>query len=115
VQRLAQATAVREFVDELQAIDPSANIVVAGDINDFEFSPTVDALTEGGALTALMETLPVNERYSYVFQGNSQTLDQILVGGRMKTDDYDVVHINAEFFDQASDHDPQVVRVKPGK
>jgi uncharacterized protein len=115
VQRLAQATAVREFVDELQAIDPSANIVVAGDINDFEFSPTVDALTAGGALTALMETLPVNERYSYVFQGNSQTLDQILVSGRMKTVDYDVVHINAEFFDQASDHDPQVVRIKPGK
>ena len=51
----------------------------------------------------------------YVFQGNSQTLDHILVSGRMKSIDYDVVHINAEFFDQASDHDPQVVRIKPGK
>ena len=60
--------------------DGDANIVVLGDINDFEFSPTVDKLTEGGALVALMKTLPVNERYSYVFQGNSQTLDQILVG-----------------------------------
>ena len=28
--------------------------------------------------------------------------------------DYDVVHINAEFFDQASGHDPQVVRITPG-
>jgi predicted extracellular nuclease len=115
VQRLAQATEVREFVGAIQAFDPNANIVVLGDINDFEFSPTVDKLTEGGALTALMRTLPVDERYSYVFQGNSQTLDQILVGGRMKQVDYDVVHINAEFFDQASDHDPQVVRIKPGK
>jgi predicted extracellular nuclease len=114
VQRLAQATEVREFVGAIQAVDPRANIVVAGDINDFEFSPTVDKLTEGGALVALMETLPVNERYSFVFQGNSQTLDQILVGGRMKAIDYDVVHINAEFWDQASDHDPQVVRIKPG-
>jgi len=114
VQRQAQATEVREFVDQLQAVDRHANIVVAGDINDFEFSPTVDTLTAGGALTALMETLPLNERYSYVFQGNSQTLDQILVGGRLKTIDYDVVHINAEFYDQASDHDPQVARIKPG-
>jgi predicted extracellular nuclease len=114
VQRLAQATEVREFVGAIQIFDRDANIVVLGDINDFEFSPTVDKLTEGGALVALMKTLPVNERYSYVFQGNSQTLDQILVGGRMKAIDYDVVHINAEFFDQASDHDPQVVRIRPG-
>jgi hypothetical protein len=35
-------------------------------------------------------------------------------GGRLKTIDYDVVHINAEFYDQASDHDPQVARIKPG-
>ena len=114
IQRLAQATEVREFVGAIQTVDRDANIVVLGDINDFEFSQTVDKLTEGGALVALMKTLPVTERYSYVFQGNSQTLDQILVGGRMKEIDYDVVHINAEFFDQASDHDPQVVRIKPG-
>jgi uncharacterized protein len=114
IQRLAQATEVREFVGAIQAFDRNANVVVLGDINDFEFSPTVDKLTEGGALVALMKTLQVNERYSYVFQGNSQTLDQILVGGRMKAIEYDVVHINAEFFDQASDHDPQVVRIKPG-
>ena len=62
-----------------------------------------------------MTTLPVNERYSYVFQGNSQTLDQILVGGHMKTVDYDIVHLNAEFSNQASDHDPQVVCIKPRK
>jgi predicted extracellular nuclease len=75
----------------------------------------VAKLTEGGALVDLITTLPVNERYSHVFQGNSQTLDHILVGGPMKAIDYDVVHINAEFFDQASDHDPQVVRIRPGK
>jgi hypothetical protein len=31
----------------------------------------------------------------------------------MKSVDYDVVHINAEFADQASDHDPQIARIKP--
>jgi hypothetical protein len=33
----------------------------------------------------------------------------------MKHVDYEVVHINAELFDLACDHDPQVVRIKPGK
>lgn len=115
VQRLQQAQEVRAFVDDLQAISPRANVVVLGDINDFEFSPTVQTLTAGGALVDLVTTLPVNQRYSYVFQGNSQTLDHILVGGRMKSIDYDVVHINAEFAEQASDHDPQVVRIRPDK
>ena len=27
---------------------------------------------------------------------------------------YDVVHVNAEFADQVSDHDPQVVRISIG-
>ena len=53
-------------------------MIVLGDINDFEFSQTVELL-EGGVLTTLMDTLPKAERYSYVFEGNSQVLDQILV------------------------------------
>jgi predicted extracellular nuclease len=113
-QRVQQAQEVRDFVNDIRAADAKANIVVLGDLNDFEFSPTLQTLTAGGALTDLITTLPVNERYTYVFQGNSQTLDHTLVAGRMKSIDYDVVHINAEFYDQASDHDPQIVRIKPG-
>jgi uncharacterized protein len=107
-----QAQEVNEFVRKLQGIDRSANVVVLGDINDFPFSPAVAKLTEGGALVDLINRLPGPERYSYVFEGNSQTLDHVLVGG-LHLVDYDVVHINAEFFDQASDHDPQVVRIIP--
>ena len=113
VARHQQAQVVNDFVDELLAVDPNANVVVVGDINDFEFSETVEIL-EGDELTTLMKTLPANERYSYVFEGNSQTLDQILVSnyllGRFPLT-YDVVHVNAEFSDQASDHDPSVVRI----
>ena len=63
----------------------------------------------------LMDTLPVRERYSYVFDGNSQVLDQILVSPRLLLPfpEYDSVHVNAEFADQASDHDPQIARVVP--
>ena len=78
VQRHQQAAVVAGFVEDLLAADRSANVVVLGDLNDFEFSETLDILEDGG-LENLMETLPPWERYSYVFDGNSQTLDQILV------------------------------------
>jgi predicted extracellular nuclease len=113
VQRHAQAQVVNDFVDEIKAAQPSANVIVLGDINDFEFSQTVDIL-EGGVLTSLMHALPQSERYSYVFEGNSQVLDQILVSNNMLGSlriDYDPVHVNSEFADQASDHDPQVARI----
>ena len=89
-----------------------AAIAVLGDLNDFQFSRTLDIL-EGAGLTNLMKTLPAEERYSYVFDGNSQVLDQILVSTSCCTPapEYDSVHVNAEFADQASDHDPQVARV----
>jgi uncharacterized protein len=111
--RHGQAQAVNDFVDQLVAADPRVNVIVLGDINDFEFSRTVELL-EGGVLTTLMDTLPQAERYSYVFEGNSQVLDQILVSNPLLKSfpvDYDPVHVNAEFADQASDHDPQVARL----
>ncbi|HEV2779997.1 MAG TPA: endonuclease/exonuclease/phosphatase family protein [Actinophytocola sp.] len=112
VQRVAQATEVSTFVRKIQSLDRHANIVVLGDINDFPFSPAAQQLTAGGSLVDLINTLPPAERYNYVFQGNSQTLDHVFVGG-LRLVDYDVVHVNAEFFDQVSDHDPQVVRIFP--
>jgi hypothetical protein len=113
VARHAQARVVNGFVDQILAADANANVIVLGDINDFEFSQTVDLL-EGGVLTSLMDTLPKAERYSYVFEGNSQVLDQILVSNGMLANfpiEYDPVHVNSEFADQASDHDPQVARL----
>ena len=124
-QRHLQAQEVRSFVDQVLAADQSANVVVLGDINDFEFSRTVDIMVGAGAtaLVDLPRTLPVKERYSYVFEGNSQILDQILVSqaltvaghsGKEPAFEYDIVHTNSEFHDQDSDHDPQVVRLAIG-
>ena len=111
VQRHAQAQIVNDFVDSILALDPNANIIVLGDINDFQFSRTMDIL-EGGVLHNLMDTLPINQQYTYVFEGNSQALDHILLSDNLFRAPfvYDVVHVNAEFADQVSDHDPQVVQ-----
>ncbi|MFJ9350878.1 endonuclease/exonuclease/phosphatase family protein [Streptomyces sp. NPDC101237] len=111
-RRRLQAAQENAFVKSLLAADPRARIVAAGDLNDFEFSDAVKTLTGNGHdLTDLIDTLPVSERYSYVYDGNSQTLDHILTSPALTRLDYDVVHVNAEFADQASDHDPQVVRI----
>jgi uncharacterized protein len=120
IARHGQAQVVNDFVDAILARDDEARVVVLGDINDFEFSETTDIL-EGGVLTSLIKTLPPNERYSYVFEGNSQVLDQILISDRLRRQPYrpayDVVHLNSEFADaiQASDHEPSVVRLKFGE
>jgi len=120
-QRHAQARAVRAFVDSILAVDRDAAVIVLGDVNDFEFSTTVDILTAGGALVDLPRTLPPAERYTYVFQGNSQVLDHILLSPGLADPrcrrcpapyEYDIVHVNAEYADQVSDHDPQVVRLR---
>ncbi|MGW0574570.1 endonuclease/exonuclease/phosphatase family protein [Streptomyces sp. NPDC002920] len=110
-QRQAQAAEVNTFVKSLLAADKNAKAVVLGDLNDYEFSQTVTTLTAGKVLKPLITTLPADQRYTYVYDGNSQTLDHILTSPAVTRFDYDVVHINAEFADQASDHDPQIVRI----
>ncbi|WP_435859002.1 endonuclease/exonuclease/phosphatase family protein [Streptomyces varsoviensis] len=111
-RRLGQARAVNAFVKELVAADPRADVIVAGDLNDYQFSPALKALTAGGVLTDQVGRLPKKERYGYVYQGNSQVLDHMLTSRHLRRTDYDIVHINAEFADQASDHDPQVLRLR---
>lgn len=112
-QRHQQATLVNQFVDQIRAVDANAAVIVLGDINDFDFSATADILVGSGELVDLPRTLPVAERYSYVFQGNAQVLDHILISPFLAGVPYayDIVHVNSEFADQVSDHDPQVVRL----
>ncbi|AJE86368.1 large secreted protein [Streptomyces albus] len=114
-QRHQQADEVNSFVKELLAVQKDARVIALGDINDFEFSGTTAHLEDGRALYSAIKSLPRNERYTYDYQGNSQVLDQILVSPKIRKDgfSYDSVHINAEFADQNSDHDPQVLRFRP--
>jgi predicted extracellular nuclease len=110
-QRHAQARIVNAFARDIQRADPAATYVVLGDLNDFEFTQTVQIL-QGLRMLDLYYLLAPNERYSYVFEGNSQALDHILVSPSLLSPlpEYDSVHVNSEFADQQSDHDPQVVR-----
>jgi uncharacterized protein len=115
VQRAKQATEVNQFVGSLLKADRNAKVVVAGDLNDYQFSPALATLTGTGKnqiLTDLITTLPKNQQYTYVYDGISEVLDHILVSKGAGKVDYQVVHVNAEFTNQVSDHDPQLVRLK---
>ncbi|MEO8286778.1 MAG: S-layer homology domain-containing protein [Chloroflexota bacterium] len=111
VQRMQQANLEANFSSQILSFDPNASVVVAGDLNDYEFSNPLGVLKAVG-FNALVETLSPDRRYSYVFQGNSQDLDHILVSNRLLSDLslYAPIHVNAEFAVQTSDHDPEIAR-----
>ncbi len=112
-EREAEATAINQVVDALLADDPEANVVVLGDLNTFEFT---DELTEDlpgvgdeRVLTNLIDALPGDEAYTFVFQGNSQVLDHIFVTDSLVDGaEIDIVHVNNDFPAFASDHEPVV-------
>ncbi|MFF3905484.1 endonuclease/exonuclease/phosphatase family protein [Streptomyces sp. NPDC001848] len=116
VQRHLQATEVNTFVKDILDTQKNADVIALGDMNDFEFSDTTKILEGDGELWSAIKSLPRSERYTYDYQGNAQVLDQILVSPSIRRGcdlDYDSVHINSEFHDQISDHDPQVLRFRP--
>lgn len=110
IQRVQQAMVVNSFVQDILALDPNANVIVMGDLNDFQFSAPVNTL-EGNELNNLIETLPTTEQYTYQYEGNLQVLDQILVSDNLFNSflsGVDVVHGNAEQDTdlRVTDHDP---------
>ncbi|CAI8892628.1 putative extracellular nuclease [Brevibacillus sp. IT-7CA2] len=114
VQRMKIARVLNNFVKEIHAAEAKANVVVLGDLNDFPFSNPVQELADG-VLTNMVEKLPKGEQYTYVYQGNSQVLDQILVSNHLEDDTkVDIVHINAgltESEGRVSDHNPVLVQL----
>jgi len=115
-RRAEQTQVVADFVRALVKTEPETRVVVLGDLNDFENSPPLHLLEEAG-LEDLVKRLPLENRYSYVYLGNSQVLDHILVSEPLANGaEAEMVHVNAEFpaADRASDHDPVIVRLSIG-
>ncbi|MFS0816367.1 chitobiase/beta-hexosaminidase C-terminal domain-containing protein [Lysinibacillus sp. 1P01SD] len=113
-KRIQLAQAINDFIDEGLAINPELNIIVAGDMNDFEFTPALETL-KGDVLTNMVDKAPEQDRFTYFFQGNNQVLDYILVSNNLADDaKIDLIHMNANFTEaqgRASDHDPVLVQI----
>ncbi len=114
VQRKEIARVVADFITDIKAENADANIVALGDFNDYEFSAALTMLEEAG-MRNKMKDLPVGDRYTYIYQGNSQVLDHILVSSHLaQQTEIDVLHVNADFTEasgRASDHDPVMIQI----
>jgi len=113
-QRKQIATIVHDFVKDVKTKNPKANVVSVGDFNDYQFTDALK-IHEGNIMTNMINKVGVSDRYTYLYQGNSQVLDHILVSNHLaaKTT-IDILHINADFTDmagRASDHDPVLVQI----
>lgn len=147
-KRHAQAVDLANLVQARQLANPSENIVLVGDFNAFEFNdglgdslgvitgvPTPDNQTAvpgdgidlvNPDLLNMTTTLPAAQRYSFVFDGNAQTLDHVLINAatvsststrrvehaRINADQADVERNNDSAL-RLADHDPVVLFVEP--
>ena len=145
VHRTLQAEHVASIVQARLDTDSDAHVVVLGDLNDFQTSKPVETLrlgpqpADGAArepgrvlLWHAFDALPLQDRYTYIFNGASQTLDHLLLTPGLMPDfsGMDIVHINADFpiaqpggtegvpglspVYGSSDHDPLVLTLRPG-
>jgi predicted extracellular nuclease len=112
-RRVDQTAPIARFVQNLEAADPNAHVAVMGDFNAFQFEPTLTQLETGGILENLTRLLPVNEQFSYAFEGNSQQIDHMLVSPTLQAGaEFDIVHLNSGAADtRPTDHDPIVSRL----
>jgi DNA/RNA endonuclease YhcR with UshA esterase domain len=117
-RRNAQAAWNVTVLEDVQKENPEALVAIIGDLNSFYDALPNDTLREAG-LQHIFEIIPEVERYSYIYQGASQTLDHILVTPTLfeylvRTE---VLHTNADYAPpevgdespmRKSDHDPVV-------
>ena len=116
VKRTAQAQIVHDFVRDLLIKAPEAKVIVLGDMNEHEFRKPMKILG-GSLMDDLTGYIKPEERYTFIYNGNSQVLDHIFANTyfiKMASPEIDIVHINSEYnnAERASDHDPQVARFR---
>jgi predicted extracellular nuclease len=99
-KRTAQAESIAGLLQELQTNNPSAPVIAVGDYNAYQFNdgytdpisvitgnPTADdqiVVDQSPDLVNpnfvnLINNLPANEQYSFIFEGTPQAIDHILV------------------------------------
>jgi predicted extracellular nuclease len=110
-----QCSVVSGFVEELLGVDPRARLVVLGDTNEHQWRLPIQFLA-GSNLLNLIDQVPEKERYTFIYEGRSQVLDNVLISPELvekAAPEIDIVHVNADFpaGHRASDHDPVVVRL----
>jgi|SRR5579875_2168190 len=115
IQREQQTADIAGFVQQIEQADKNAWVITLGDMNDQGFQPAIKQLEAGGAQVNVVDRLPQRLRYDYVFEGDSETLSDLLVSPALNklVTWAQPVHINADFANQTSDHDPLLAYIDP--
>lgn len=140
LKKRLQAEFLARLIQQRQRDHPDEHLIVMGDFNSYQFSdgvldlmgtitgrpspvgsvldPSPDLVEPD--LTNLVEAIAAGQRYSYVFDGNAQVLDHILIGRSLMNhiNGFGYARLNADFPDvlrndpnrpeRFSDHDPAV-------
>jgi len=117
-RRVAQAAWNVTLVERILANEPEANVIVLGDLNSFYDSPPLDVFREAG-WRHVYEFVAPQRLYTYVYQGESETLDHILATPDLyeRLARVEALHINADYplpladdtsAPRMSDHDPLI-------
>ncbi len=122
--RIAQSQELNLLIRKKSGDLIESALVVLGDFNDYDQAPVRKALTDTGVLVDALSSITEDERYSYIFDGESQLTDWILVSQILsdKIVEARIAHVNADYPHQlktatvpeliahrSSDHDIPVV------
>ena len=114
--RLAQSQLTGAFIASILAQDKKAKIASAGDYNEFAFVEPLEQFAEISGLRDLdvVAGIKETERYTYLYDMNSQELDHMYVSRALEKEaDFEHIHVNTwvDYDTQISDHDPSVARL----
>ncbi|KAK7948518.1 uncharacterized protein PG986_009404 [Apiospora aurea] len=115
--RIAQAEVTADFIAAILAEDPEAHVISSGDFNEYPF---VNPITDFESRSLMQDLdvvagIDVLERYSYLYDMNTQELDHMFVSPALAESNpqFEHIHVNTwiAYDDMVSDHDPSVAKM----
>lgn len=98
-RRAAQALIVQNFAQNIFNVFSASNVLVLSNFNDAPFAQSVTN-AKGTNLFNLTDSLPANNRYTIVRNGNSYATDQILASANLVSQAFKAIavqHFSAEY------------------
>ena len=102
-ERTNEARELAKYIDGTVVRRIGSNVVVLGDLNDFENSQPINQFTAGGTVsTTLLDlptTVPADVRYGYNFNYAAQILDHVMASQAMAGyfAGYEELHSNSDY------------------
>ncbi len=114
-QRILQTQFIAEFSKKIQSDTLNVPILLVGDLNDSPWSEAAQVFEKVGFTNlGMLDEEP--ERFSYVFEGDAQQIDYILINNQNlgQVIQSKFIHLNTHLssWDQVSDHDALVIEVQ---